>query len=275
MTLDEVDEAMSAGGSSTVLLAGGTDLLVHMRSGLSKASVVVDINYVSALTDISELQDGRVRIGAVARLSDVARHPLVRDRYHALAEAALTVGSPQIQNRATLAGNACNASPAADTSPCLLVHQAVMNVRSKNGTRTIDAVDFWKSPGKTALRTNEWIESIDLPAESNHGSSYVKLGRTRGVDLALVGAAAVVSESTALVAFASVAPTPCRAPFTESVIHGATIPDWDRVNAALARDLTPIDDLRASARYRAAMAQVCVRRALELAISRLNEDGET
>jgi carbon-monoxide dehydrogenase medium subunit len=243
------------------LLAGGTDLLVRMRSGDVRPRHVLDLNFVPALREL-HVRDGRLRVGAAVRLTAIVEHEGVRRRCRALVDGAGTVGSVQIQNMGTLIGNVCNASPAADTAPALLAHDAVVNVRGHLGAREVPAEEFFRGPGVTALAPQEWVQSIDIAPARDAQSSYVKLGRTRGVDIAIVGAAVAVGDSQVTVALASVAPTPVRSRRAEEAL---SVPpdeiDWRAVEQALGEDIAPLTDIRASADYRSAMACECVRRA--------------
>jgi carbon-monoxide dehydrogenase medium subunit len=196
-------------------------------------------------------------------LAALVENDVIRRRWGALVAGAETVGSVQIQNTATLVGNICNASPAADTAPALLVHDAVVNVRGHLGTRRVPAERFFLAPRLTELAPHEWVQSIELAAAAEDRSSYVKLGRTRGVDIAIVGAAVASVGSKVAVALASVAPTPVRARRAEEILSApAEEIDWHAAELALAEDTAPLTDIRASAEYRSAMVCECVRRAL-------------
>ncbi|NQV06221.1 xanthine dehydrogenase family protein subunit M [bacterium] len=252
-------------------LAGATDLLVQMRGRDASTFSFVDINGLGSLGEVTALPDGGVVIGATVRLSDLRTHPLCYP-YPALLEGAASVGSVQVRNRATLVGNACNASPAADTAPGLLVYEATANVVGPAGRRSIAFEDFWLGPGQTALGHGEWVESITFPPPARHGGAYLKLGRTNGVDLAIVGVALYRTDVETRVAFASVAPTPIRARSLDELIGGAArLPA--NLSGAVGEAIAPIDDLRASARYRTAMAVVLVERAWALAGDRLAEEN--
>lgn len=264
-TATEVDQLLADERSSPKVFAGGTDLMVELRTALNDTALV-DITAVKGLDAISVLPSGGLRVGAAVRLSSIRTHPTIRHSFRALAEAAATVGSHQIQNMGTLVGNACNASPAADTAPALLLYAAVMNLRSTAGSRRVPVRDFWTGPRMTSLRVGEWVESIDLSDVGHHGSAYVKLGRTRGVDLALTGAAVLVTGKDVRLAFASMAPTPVSAAAAERILSNAVLePDWSMVAGALRQDLSPIGDIRASKHYRQEMALVTARKAFELA----------
>lgn len=267
----DVDAFLREHPEDGALLAGGTDLLVQMRSGRARPRHVLDVSGLAETSEIAELADGTLRFGCTVRLAALVRHPGVRRRCRALAQAAATVGSAQIQNMATLVGNVCNASPAADTVPALLAHAATVEIRGHRGTRSLRAEEFFLGPGAVALAPDEWVRCIEVPpGAAIVGSSYVKLGRTRGVDIAVVGAAVARSGSGVRVGLASVGPTPLRARQTEAALAGGAPPDaaqvdWEAVQDAVDADISPMDDVRASADYRRAMAFECVRRAHRLA----------
>lgn len=262
-----VDELLAQEPNARVF-AGGTDLMVAFRSEGFEGRLV-DVTAAEGLDVIAQPSSGGLRVGAATRLSAIRSNRAVLVGYRALAEGAATVGSRQIQNMATLVGNVCNASPAADTAPALLVFGAAMNLSCATSSRRVPAREFWTGPRQTVVAPGEWVESIDLPAQSDHGSAYVKLGRTRGVDLALTGAAAVVTAEFVRLAFASMAPTPVLAPTAARVFEdGGLEPDDSAVADALRRDLSPIGDLRASEIYRHEMAIVAAQRAVETARAR-------
>lgn len=271
----EVDDLLSAHGADAMILAGGTDLLVQARDLSISPRYVVDISDLSELSNIEADGDG-MRIGAACPLWRVTETALVRERFAALSEAARCVGSRQIQNRATVVGNICNASPAADTAPALLIYDAIVGIRSKLGKRRLPLSEFWLGPRRTTLDPGEWVEYVEARDAGRHGSCYMKLGRTRGVDLALVGAAVLATDDGFRLAYAAVAPTVRRATMTERVLdpsRGADQP-WSDVERSLATEIEPIDDVRASARYRSAMALVCTKRGVAIAHERLLEEGD-
>ena len=199
-------------GPGARLLAGGTDLLVRLKKGLRMCPrVVVDLKRVAELRgDVDEI-DGRIRIGARAVMTDVIEDQRIREHFPALVEAARTVGSVQIRNRATLAGNLCNASPAADTAPALLAHGAQPESRQRQrGTRQLPLDDFFTGPGRTVLAPGEMVASIDLPLPIEPtGGAFGRLTRRHGVDLAIVSVCCVARESgEARFAFGAVGPRP-------------------------------------------------------------------
>jgi CO/xanthine dehydrogenase FAD-binding subunit len=261
-SLDALFKALHAHGQDARLLAGGTDLLVRLRKGVESPAVIVDVKRVTALrSDVTEI-DGCIRIGSRAVMTDVIEDRRIRTHFPALVDAARTVGSVQIRNRATLAGNLCNASPAADTAPVLLAHRASLNLVSAAGTRQMSLDDFFIGPGRTALAPGELVASIDLPLPViPTGGAFGRLTRRHGVDLAIVCVCCVVGQSgEARFAFGAVGPRP----FVVTSRMDAPLEDvW--------KDARPISDLRAHADYRLAMLPVLTHRALRDAVGRMRE----
>lgn len=258
------------------LLAGGTDVIVQLNSGYLVLTDLIDINHLPELGVISDLPDGGIRIGATVRLSQIVEHPRIRTDYQALWDGAITVGSVQIRNRATLVGNICNASPAADTAPGLLVYGAIANIQGQSGERSLPIEKIFFGPGRTTLMKGEWVTSIDLPPVKNHGACYLKLGRTRGVDLALVGVAMYASDIDVRAAYSSVAPTPLLVQGVGEILaSGSADVILDRmVEEKIKLALKPIDDVRASATYRLAMAKVLTLRAWRLVSMRSKNQAD-
>ena len=259
-TLDELFTLIRTHGPGARLLAGGTDLLVRLQSHREIPAVVIDLKQIrELLADITGIEGG-IRIGARTVMTDVIEDARVREHFPALVDAARTVGSVQIRNRATLAGNLCNASPAADTAPPLLAYRARLNLRSAGGERHLSADEFFEGPGRTALLPGELLASIDLAAPVERtGSAFERLTRRRGVDLAIASVCCVVRESgDVCFAFGAVGPRP----FVATSRRDAPFED-------VFRHAQPISDLRAHADYRAAMLPVLARRALSAAEERM------
>jgi CO/xanthine dehydrogenase FAD-binding subunit len=258
-SLDQLLTLMRLHGSGARLLAGGTDLLVRMRKGAEPPRAVIDLKRVAELRDDVVESNGVIRIGARAVMTDVIANPSVRQHCPALVEAAMVVGSIQIRNRATLTGNVCNASPAADTAPPLLAYGARVNLVSDTGKRQMPLDEFFAGPGRTVLAPGEIVESIDVPLPPlGSGSAFERITRRHGVDLAIVSVCCVVSGTgDARFAFGAVGPRP----FVVASRADAPLDD------ILAR-ARPISDLRASDDYRAAMLRVLARRALHTAVQR-------
>jgi carbon-monoxide dehydrogenase medium subunit len=258
------------------LLAGGTDLLVGVRKGKLRPPLVIDLKRVRDLAPGIELTGTTIRIGATTVLTDIIADARIRAGFPALVEAALVVGSIQIRNRATLAGNVCNASPAADTATPLLVHDAVVEIVGRGGTRRVPLNEFFLSPGKSALGSGELVIAIEIPlAATPTGSSFGRMTRRRGVDLATVNLCCSVSTAgETRFAFGAVGPRPFLAVDPSGALAGATGAEQDDILRALTARATPISNVRASREYRQEMLFVLARRALATARQRLREASD-
>jgi CO/xanthine dehydrogenase FAD-binding subunit len=267
-TLDTAIGMLNESGPDARLLAGGTDVLVRLRSGHMRPGVVIDIKRIDALDDgIARVEDS-LRIGARCTVTTLLAHDQVRASFPALIEAARVVGSVQIRNRATAVGNICNASPAADTAPALIAYGATVNIAGIGGTRQIPVAEFFRGPGRTVLGRDELVTSIDLPLPSAAvGAAFTRLTRRRGVDLAtLTVCCAVTQTGSVRIGLGAVAPTPLLV--TGSAGEAAD----ESFIARVAAEASPISDVRAGRDYRAAMLPVYIKRTLHLAMTRLNQD---
>ncbi len=259
--------ALQAGSSGAVYLLGGTDLLPQMRAGRKDPGRLIDLKRIPLLREVRETEGGGLSIGAAAVMADVEIHPVVLARYPLLAECVKTVGAWPLRQRATLAGNVCNASPAADTAVALLALDATLNLVSAQGRRSIPVSAFFRGPGQTALRPGELMTDVILPAASaGFTGSYLRLSRRKGMDLATVGVLVgkrngkLTLAARWRIALAAVAPTPLRVPDAEQVLEAkGSIAVWEAAELAVAA-CRPITDLRGSAEYRRDMVGVLVRR---------------
>ena len=254
-------------------LAGGTDLIIRIRDGSIRPATVVDVKGIAEFSRDIRPDDGWLRIGARTTMIDLLRDDRIRRDYAALAEAAAYVGSAQIRNRATLAGNICNASPAADTVPALLVYNAVANVVGPTGSRGVPLAEFFTGPGRTVLTRGELLESVDLPFPAQPvGAAFGRITRRRGVDLATINLCGLIgADGVARFAYGAVAPTP----FVAVDSSGALVPTGPDTPAraaalrALFSRSRPITDVRGSQDYRSAMLEVMTERTWRTAAGRL------
>ena len=276
-TLAEVVALLERHGPGARLLAGGTDLVINLRDGKVRPEVVVDVKRVPELAPgITAGSGGSLVIGATTTMTQLAAHPLIRRDLTALAEGAAVVGSVQIRNRATLAGNLCNASPAADTAPALLVHGAIVVASGPAGDRRIPLDEFFVRSGVTALGPAELVRAIEIPASASRiASAHQRRTRRRGHDLASVTVACGVDAAGVVrVAYGSVGPRPLLRVDTTGTLAdpGATDDARTAVLEAIFADATPsATSMRAGPEYRLAMLRVLGRRALEAALGRLDE----
>ena len=278
-TLAEAVTILADHGPDARVLAGGTDLIIRLRDGSAAPSVVVDIKRIPELRPAIRCVDGWVLISAGAVMTDLVASDQLRSHFPALVEAASVVGSVQIRNRATLAGNICNASPAADTAPSLLVYGAVVVAVGPDGMRRIPIDDFFVRSGRTTLRTGELVTSIELPLPTRRqGSTHVRRTRRRGHDLASVTLCAAVDElGTTRIAYGSVGPRPVLVGDASGVLANPSSPAEMRDLAfeRLFAGASPSPrSMRASPEYRLAMLRVLGRRAVATALERLTAGGQ-
>jgi carbon-monoxide dehydrogenase medium subunit len=269
-------------GVAVKLLMGGTDLFARMRDGFLQPQVVVDVKHLPGMQDVVYDEQTGLTIGAAVTMNQVAHHPAVQTHYPILAEAASAVASYQLRNRATVGGNLCNASPAADTAPAVLVLAGHILLHGPNGAREVPANEFFLGPGETAMQAGELMTAIRLPVPpAGSVGQYLKVGRNKAGDLAIVGVAILgFPDKTASsgycfrIGLASVAPVPLRAAEAEQVLADH-VPDKETL--ALAADkamgaATPIDDVRSSAAYRKAMVRALTLRGLRGVWERLRNN---
>lgn len=245
-----------------------------LRKRTVSPPLVVDIKGLPGLIGLAET-DGWLRIGAATVLTQVVAQRRVQELYPALVEAMNVVGSIQIRNRATLGGNLVNASPAADTAPPLLVYGATVEIASATAARVVPLADFFTGPGRTVLQPGEIVTAVLVPVPTERvGSSFGRMTRRRGVDLATINLACSVSESgVTRFAFGAVGPRPFLVADETGTLADAAAPapEQQRALALLTDQATPITNVRASREYRQAMLEVLARRALDAARARLSE----
>jgi len=267
-SVSEAVAALAEWGERARPLAGGTDLLVQMEGGRHSPEALVYLGRVPELRSISSASDGGLRIGAGATHRQVENHARVREQYPALHQGAREVGSVQIRNLATLAGNVCNAAPSADTSPALLAYDAEVEIVGPAGARRESLEAFWRGPGRTSLAPGELVTALLLPpAPPGRRSWYRKLAVRKAMDLAMVGVCVTLVPTPAgprsvRIALGAVAPVVLRARDAEALVERD---GWGAAAAAgdlAAQAASPIDDQRASAAYRREMVRGLTARAL-------------
>ena len=269
--------ASEAAGAGVV--AGGTDIVVAHRTGKQPLpGSLVAIHRVAEMRGITERSDGGLTLGGIVTHAEIESSAVLRSSYTAIPDAASLIGSPATRHVGTIGGNLCNASPAMELGGPLLVFGASVGLASSQGARTITLEEFLTGPGVSALADGELLTDITLPAPPDGpvGSAYLRLEYRRAMEIAVVGATALVAlgqdgrVSRARVALTAVAPTCIRVPAAEVALSGQ-IPDdtsYAEAGRLAAAAAMPIGDVRASAEYRRAMVAVLVARALEVAVHR-------
>ncbi len=272
-TPQEVTRLLLKSNGDARLFMGGTDVFVRMRDGFYAPRLLIDVKHLPGMREIKFTKRKGLVIGAAVDMNSLARHKAVLENYPLLAESLNSVASYQLRTRATMGGNLCNASPAADTAPAALVLEANLVLRGRRGERIVPVASFFTGPGKTVMRPGEFLLRIEIPpAPKGAVGRYLKLGRNAHGDLSIVGVAVLgypdrkaPSGYGFRIALASVAPTPIRAPEAEAILSTSPITPETIEAAAIAAMNTarPIDDVRSSAAYRKAMVRNLTQRAVE------------
>lgn len=269
--------ALATGATGTTrFLAGGTDVLVQLRAGMATPDTLIDLKKIPGIREISATKDGGWRIGAAVSGAEMGRHAgLCRD-WPGVVEGMQLVGSTQVQGRATLTGNLCNGSPAADSVPGMVAAGARVVVTGPKGSREVAVEDIPAGPGRTKLQPGEIIEAVLLPPRGAHGGdAYLRFIPRSEMDIAVVGVAVnLVLDGTriasARVALGAVAPTVLLVPEAAKAIIGSTLDD--AALAALAAAATgaanPISDKRGTIEFRKDVVGVLARRAARIAYDR-------
>ena len=271
--------ALLANEADARVLAGGTDLLVQMHIGAPLPSVFVDIKRIPEAMRLQVNRKGMV-LGAGVPAAEIFENETVRQLWPGLAEATNLIGSSQIQGRATLAGNLCNGSPAADTVPALMAVGAEVAVVGPGGERRIPVEDFTTGPGVTVLERGELVVAFHVPApKPRTADAYLRLIPRSEMDIAVVGAAVQLSldakgvVKSARVAIGAVAPTVLRVDAAEEALVGSRLEDAaiERAMAAASAAANPIDDKRGTVAYRKTVAGVLTKRAAKIAYERAEQ----
>lgn len=306
-TLDEALSLLNQYGKQAKLIAGGTDVIVMMKQKTLSPDVLISLKGIPGLDQIQ--YDGVLKIGSMASHRAIEKSELIRKEFSALSDAADVLGSIQIRNVATLAGNICTAAPSADTVTPLLVLGALLKVKSIKSERTIPIDQFFVGPGETLLQEGEILTEISIPKPlPNTGSAYWKLQRRQALDLPILGVSVLLSLNKATIACSDLlcttspistvlhsfegeeleckeirialgvaAPTPIRAKNAENLLRGKMISDelLEKVALTAAEEAKPRDSIRGEAWYRRDMIKVLVKRMAMKSMERILQPEET
>ncbi|MDO9058475.1 MAG: xanthine dehydrogenase family protein subunit M [Bradyrhizobium sp.] len=275
-TLDEAVKALAAAGSAGRILAGGTDLLVQMRSGALKPGVIVDIKKIAEMTAIEPTADGGFRIGAAVPGAVLAEHPHFGKVWPGLLEAINLIGSTQVQGRASAGGNLCNGSPAGDSVPALVAAGAIATLQGPNGRREMKVEDVPAGPGRTNLLPGEILVSFTLPPRpKGSADAYLRMIPRTEMDIAVVGVGVSLTMkdgvcTAARVGLGAVAPTVLLVEAAAKALIGSKLDDAALKAAASACSAAcrPIDDKRGTIVYRTRVAGVLLKRTALIAARR-------
>lgn len=271
-SFSEALELLEKYGEDAKIIAGGTDLLVSMRDRLLKPKNLIDIKKIAELRRIEYKEGVGITIGAAVTFRDMLEYPNMEKKYKVLCEAVRTIGDIVLRNRATLVGNICNASPAADSAPALLILDARVRIINKNdGVREVPLERFFVGVKKTILKPTEIVKEVFIPEPPpNYYGKYVKMMRVLSEDLSVVGVAGLAyrdkGELIVRLAFSSVAPTPIRVREVEEVFKKKDMSIDKKIEEAVklsSEKVSPISDVRGSAEYRLNLVKVATTRLLK------------
>jgi len=272
------DAAQIAADATGIIryLAGGTDVLVQMRAGMVTPDDMIDLKHIPGVKDIVKNADGSWTIGAAVAGAELGAHAEFCADYPGIVEGLELVGSTQVQGRATLTGNLCNGSPAADSVPAMIAAGAIAHVVGPNGVRDIAVGDIPVGPGKTSLNKGEIIASLTIPARNAQGGdAYLRFTPRTEMDIAVVGCAVNLTldgdrVATARVAMGAVAPTVIVLADAADTIIGTTLDTdaLDKLAAVVSAAVKPISDKRGTAEFRTDVAGVLAKRAAKIAYDR-------
>lgn len=267
-------------GRSSLVLAGGTDVIVQLREGRRRCDQLIDIKHIPELTTLRFAPDGSVEIGAAKPLAEIYEDPEVVRRLPGLVDAASLIGGIQVQSRASLGGNLCNASPAADSSPALMALGARLVIASATGTREIPVEEFFLGPGQNALQPGELLIQVKVPAQpGNSNAHYLRFIPRNEMDIAVASSGvrfALNAEGrieSARVAIGAVAATALMVPGAAAALNGnlPTEETFGAAGEAASALATPINDMRGSIAQRKQLVRVLTVRALRGALKRIQE----
>ena len=275
-SVDEAVKLLAAADGNAKLLAGGTDLLVQLRMGMIKPTLIIDVKNISEATVIKE-ENGGFRIGAAVSGAVVGEHAGMKSAWPGVVEALELIGSTQIQGRASMGGNLCNGSPAADAVPAMIAADAVCTIAGPNGRREARVEDIVIGPGKTSLETGEMVVDFFFPARpARSGDAYLRFIPRTEMDIAVVGVGVSLTLdaagvcTAARVALGAVAATQLVVEDAAAALIGSTLDDaaMAKLDAAARAACRPIDDKRGTIEYRTKVAGVLARRAAGIAQQR-------
>lgn len=275
-TFDEASKLAAAADGITRFLAGGTDVLVQLRADTVTPDTLIDVKHIPGTHDITRRADGGWDLGVAVTGAEMSEHPELGAEWPGLVEGMDLIGSTQVQGRATLVGNLCNGSPAADGVPGMITAGVTLSVTGPDGTREVAVEHIPAGPGRTKLAKGEVISAVHIPARGDHGGdAYLRFIPRTEMDIAVVGCAVnlrrdgdVITE--ARVCLGAVAPTVVLVEDAAKALIGSTLDDaaLDALAAAAEAACNPIDDKRGTIAFRTEVAGVLARRAAKIAYDR-------
>ena len=278
--LDEAVSLLAKNNGSAKILAGGTDIIVQLREGLKDADVVIDVKKIPELTTLNFSPESGLSLGASVPCYQLYENPEIVKAYGALTDSARIIGGWQIQSRASIGGNLCNSSPAADSIPSLIAHDAIAHIAGPNGIRDVPVAEFCTAPGKNVLEAGELLVSLTLPAAPpKSASAYLRFIPRNEMDIAVAGVGSWVKlsdDGTTIeegrIGLCAVSATPQFAEEASAFLAGkpATDETFEAAGELAKKIASPIDDMRGTVEYRIHLAGVLTKRTLKIACERAN-----
>lgn len=282
-SLDDAVALMAQNAGSANIMAGGTDLILLMRAARKQPGVVVDGKKIPELKEVT-LDDTGLTLGAAVSCREIYENKIIAESFPALIDSTTLIGGVQVQGRASVGGNLCNAAPSGDSIPTLIAHNAVANVANDQGTQQIPVDQFCVAPGKTVLADSDLLVSISIPAPAQHsGARFLRFIPRNEMDIAVANAAAYVEldESgnnfvNARISIGAVAPTPLYVKEAGASLIGKPVSEEAILQAAnIAKSAaSPISDMRGTVEHRLQLVEVLTKRVLQGAIARARGESE-
>ncbi len=278
--LDEAIRILSIEENGVKILAGGTDIFVEMKQGQSRPRLLVDIKSIPELSQLSIGTNGELILGAAVKLAELEYWAAGQKDWSGLSITARNIGSEQVRNRGTVVGNVCRASPAADMVPMLIAMDARVEIVGSEEPKLLPVEDFLVGPGQTVLKTGELVKSLKIPkSPSNTGTAFLKLGKRRAMNVAIVSAAAKITINnanrikSASVVLGAVAPTPIRIMEAGTILsnEGLTKQSLEKISNLASAVARPITDFRGTQDYRLKIVNILTQRVLKQAWKRATQ----
>ena len=276
-TIDEAVQAHNQANGSARFLAGGTDLLVQIKSGIKKPNLVIDVKKIVELNNIEEISENEFIVGASVSGANLNRNKKFSSLWPGVIEAFRLIGSEQIQGRASLGGNLCNGSPAGDSVPALIAAGCTAIIAGPDGRKELPIEEFHTGPGKTVLKNGEMLVSLKFPKrESNSSDAYLRMTPRTEMDIAVVGCGVNLTLDNDIctsvrVSLGAVAPTPLLIKEASDIMVGTNLNSevLEKVAKICMESCNPINDKRGTIEYRTKVAGVLFKRATLIAIDRI------
>lgn len=278
-TIDAACKLAAELGEGAMFIAGGTDLLIKVKRKMINPKAVIDIKKINGLNEINFDETAGLTIGPTVTLTTIEKHPLIKEKYPAIADAAQATANVQIRNMASITGNLCNAAPSAENAPVLMAMGAKVTISGPDGTKSVSLDEFFKGPGQSVLKQGELLTSVSVPVPpKGSGASYQHISARGKVDISAVGVGAMLTMNgdvceDARIFLGAVAPVPMMAVNAQNVLKGNKLTEELLQTAGLeaSKEAKPITDMRATAEYRTLMVAVLTGRAIDQSRQRAAE----